>query len=44
MILGLALAGGCAVATNIAFLLKHRGAVAAPPVEAPCAAQRRRTL
>ena len=34
MILGLALAGGCAVATNIAFLLKHRGAVAAPPVEA----------
>jgi drug/metabolite transporter (DMT)-like permease len=34
MITGLALAGGCAVATNIAFLLKHRGAVAAPPVEA----------
>jgi drug/metabolite transporter (DMT)-like permease len=34
MIVGLALAGGCAVATNIAFLVKHRGAVAAPPVEA----------
>ena len=32
MILGLALALACALATNVAFLLKHRGAVAAPPV------------
>ena len=33
MIAGLALALACAVATSIAFLLKHRGAVLAPPVE-----------
>ena len=33
MIAGLALALTCAVATSIAFLLKHRGAVAAPPVQ-----------
>ena len=34
MIAGLALALACAVATSIGFLLKHRGAVLAPPVEA----------
>ncbi len=33
MIAGLALALGCAVATSIGFLLKHRGAVLAPPVQ-----------
>lgn len=33
MILGLALALACAVATSVAFLLKHRGAVLAPPVQ-----------
>ena len=32
MILGLALALACALATNVAFLLKQRGAVLAPPV------------
>jgi drug/metabolite transporter (DMT)-like permease len=32
VILGLALALACAVATSVAFLLKHRGAVLAPPV------------
>ena len=32
MIVGLALALACAVATSVAFLLKHRGAVLAPPV------------
>jgi drug/metabolite transporter (DMT)-like permease len=32
VILGLALALTCAVATSVAFLLKHRGAVLAPPV------------
>jgi drug/metabolite transporter (DMT)-like permease len=32
VILGLALALACALATNVAFLLKHRGAVLAPPV------------
>ena len=32
MILGLALAVACAIATSIAFLFKHRGAVLAPPV------------
>jgi drug/metabolite transporter (DMT)-like permease len=32
VILGLALALACAVATNVAFLLKYRGAVLAPPV------------
>jgi drug/metabolite transporter (DMT)-like permease len=32
VIVGLALALACAVATNVAFLLKHRGAVLAPPV------------
>lgn len=32
MTLGLALALVCAVGTSISFLLKHRGAVAAPPV------------
>jgi drug/metabolite transporter (DMT)-like permease len=32
VIVGLALALACALATNVAFLLKHRGAVAAPPV------------
>ena len=32
MILGLALALVCAIATNVAFLFKHRGAVLAPPV------------
>ena len=32
MILGLGLALACAVATSVAFLLKHRGAVLAPPV------------
>ena len=34
MIVGLALALGCAVATSVAFLLKQRGAVRAPPVHA----------
>jgi drug/metabolite transporter (DMT)-like permease len=34
VILGLALALGSALATNVAFLFKHRGAVAAPPVDA----------
>ena len=34
MIAGLALALLCAFATSVAFLLKHRGAVLAPPVEA----------
>ncbi len=33
MIVGLALALACAVATSIAFLLKHRGAVLAPDVQ-----------
>ena len=33
MILGLILALASAVATNLAFLLKHRGAVLAPPIE-----------
>jgi drug/metabolite transporter (DMT)-like permease len=32
VITGFALALACALATNVAFLLKHRGAVAAPPV------------
>ena len=32
MLIGLAIALACALATNVAFLLKHRGAVAAPPV------------
>lgn len=32
MIVGLALALACALATNVAFLFKHRGAVLAPPV------------
>jgi hypothetical protein len=32
MILGLLLALASALATNVAFLLKHRGAVLAPPV------------
>jgi drug/metabolite transporter (DMT)-like permease len=32
MILGLALALACALATSVSFLLKERGAVAAPPV------------
>ena len=32
MILGLALALACAVATSVSFLFKHRGAVVAPPV------------
>jgi drug/metabolite transporter (DMT)-like permease len=34
MAFGLALAPGCALATNIAFLFKQRGAVAAPAVDA----------
>jgi len=34
VILGLALALASALATNVAFLFKHRGAVLAPPVEA----------
>lgn len=34
MILGLILAVVSAVATNLAFLLKHRGAVVAPPIRA----------
>ncbi len=34
MIIGLAFALACALATNVAFLLKHRGAVLAPPVRA----------
>ena len=34
MIIGLALALASALATNVAFLLKHRGAVLAPPVRA----------
>ena len=34
MILGLALALASAVATNLAFLFKHRGAVLAPPIQA----------
>ena len=33
MILGLLLALVSALATNVAFLLKHRGAVLAPPVD-----------
>ena len=33
MIVGLALALACAVATSVAFLLKHRGAVLAPAVD-----------
>ena len=33
MIAGVALALACAAATSVAFLFKHRGAVAAPPVE-----------
>lgn len=33
MILGLSLAVAAAVATNLAFLFKHRGAVLAPPIE-----------
>ena len=33
MIIGLALAVACAVATSIGFLLRHRGAVAAPDVQ-----------
>jgi drug/metabolite transporter (DMT)-like permease len=32
VIIGLALAVACALATNVAFLFKHRGAVLAPPV------------
>lgn len=32
MIVGLALAVACAIATSVAFLFKHRGAVLAPPV------------
>ena len=32
MIFGLALALACALGTSVSFLLKHRGAVAAPPV------------
>jgi drug/metabolite transporter (DMT)-like permease len=32
VIIGLALALGCALGTNVAFLFKHRGAVLAPPV------------
>jgi hypothetical protein len=32
MILGLLLALASAVATNVAFLLKYRGAVIAPPI------------
>jgi hypothetical protein len=32
MIVGLALAVACAVGTSVAFLLKERGAVLAPPV------------
>jgi drug/metabolite transporter (DMT)-like permease len=32
MIIGLALALACALATSVAFLFKHRGAVSAPPV------------
>jgi len=32
VIIGLALALACALATNVAFLFKHRGAVKAPPV------------
>jgi drug/metabolite transporter (DMT)-like permease len=33
MFLGLGLAVGCAALTNAGFLLRHRGAVAAPPVD-----------
>jgi drug/metabolite transporter (DMT)-like permease len=33
VIVGLALALACAVGTSVAFLLKHRGAVLAPPVQ-----------
>src|SRR5579862_1539922 len=33
MLLGLGLAMGCALLTNVGFLLRHRGAVAAPPVD-----------
>ena len=33
MIAGLALALACAVATSVAFLLKHRGALLAPDVQ-----------
>jgi hypothetical protein len=34
MIAGLGLAVGSALGTNVAFLCKYRGAVAAPPVRA----------
>ena len=34
MIVGLAIALACALATNVAFLFKHRGAIRAAPVEA----------
>lgn len=45
VILGLILAVASAVATNLAFLFKHRGAVLAPPRRGPpSAAQRRRSL
>ena len=44
MILGLALALACAVATSVAFLLKHRGAVLAPPVRVGTRSKRRRAL
>lgn len=33
LILGIALALGCALTTNLGFLYKHRGACAAPPVD-----------
>lgn len=33
MFFGLGLAVGCAALTNVGFLLRHRGAVAAPPVD-----------
>src|ERR1700758_5491305 len=33
MILGLVLAVACALVTNAGFLMRHRGAVAAPPVD-----------
>jgi drug/metabolite transporter (DMT)-like permease len=34
MIFGLALALACALATSVSFLLRHRGATAAPPIRA----------
>jgi hypothetical protein len=39
LFLGILLAALCALATNIGFLYKHRGACAAPPGKASCCAR-----